>query len=67
MILSTSAGLSGRLFAHLFARRIDVRRALSEAVRLRLADRNLTDAERSRVARLAEHGIVARTSLRELR
>jgi aminoglycoside phosphotransferase (APT) family kinase protein len=52
VILMTSAGAAGRAFARLFARHIDVRSALKEAVELRVADRNVTDAERHAVRRL---------------
>jgi tRNA A-37 threonylcarbamoyl transferase component Bud32 len=52
VILMSSAGRSGRAFGRLFARQIDVRTALREAIEYRLADRNLTDAERTRVAKL---------------
>ena len=52
VILMTSAGAAGRAFAWLFARHADVRRGLDEAVELRLADRNVTHAERRAVRRL---------------
>jgi tRNA A-37 threonylcarbamoyl transferase component Bud32 len=52
VILMTSAGLIGRAFARLFARRVDIRAALGEAVKLRLADRNVTEAEARAVRRL---------------
>jgi tRNA A-37 threonylcarbamoyl transferase component Bud32 len=52
VILMTSAGAAGRAFAWLFARHVDVRSALREAVELRVADRNVTDAERRAVRRL---------------
>ena len=48
----TSAGATGRTFARLFARHVDVRSALHQAVELRVADRNVTDAERRAVQRL---------------
>lgn len=54
VILMTSAGRSGRAFARLFSRHVDVRGALADAVTYRLADRNITPAERARVQRLAE-------------
>ena len=52
VILMTSAGRAGRVFAALFARHVDVRSALRQAVELRVADRNVTDAERRAVRRL---------------
>jgi aminoglycoside phosphotransferase (APT) family kinase protein len=54
VILMTSSGRAGRVFARLFARQIDVRTALREAVELRLADRNVTEAERAAVRKLVE-------------
>ena len=52
VILMTSAGAAGRAFGRVFARHVDVRSALNEAVELRVADRNVTDAERRAVRRL---------------
>jgi Ser/Thr protein kinase RdoA (MazF antagonist) len=54
VILMTSSGRGGRALARLFARQIDVRTALREAVELRLADRNVTETERSAVRKLVE-------------
>jgi Phosphotransferase enzyme family len=57
VILMTSAGPTGRAFARLFSRRVDVRSSLDDAVAYRLADRNLTPAEEGRVrALLASNG-----------
>jgi ligand-binding SRPBCC domain-containing protein/tRNA A-37 threonylcarbamoyl transferase component Bud32 len=52
VILMTSAGAMGRAFARLFSRRLDVRTGLEAAVAYRLADPNVTDAERGRVQAL---------------
>lgn len=57
LILATSAGLSGRWLARLFARHAGagvIRRGLEAASAFRLADPNVTDAERAavRAARL---------------
>ena len=55
LIAETSGGLPGRLFARLFARRVDrdaIRRGLAEASAFRLADPHVTDDERARVRRL---------------
>jgi aminoglycoside phosphotransferase (APT) family kinase protein len=55
VIGATSAGMAGRAFTQLFLRHVDrgeARRALPDAVALRLADPNVTDAERGRVRRL---------------
>lgn len=55
IICVTSGGALGRLFARFFVRHVDrgaVRAALPEAAAFRLADRNVTDAERSRVRRM---------------
>ena len=52
VILMTSAGAAGRAFARLFERHVDSRSGLREAVELRAADRNLTEAERGAVRRL---------------
>ena len=52
LILMTSGGAAGQQFARLFARHVDVRSGLEEAARYRLADRNVTDAERAEVQRL---------------
>jgi aminoglycoside phosphotransferase (APT) family kinase protein len=52
VILLTSAGAAGRGFAWLFARHIDVRSALNQAVELRVADRNVTAVEARAVRRL---------------
>ena len=48
----TSGGAVGQQFARLFARHVDVRSGLEEAAHYRLADRNVTDAERAEVQRL---------------
>jgi aminoglycoside phosphotransferase (APT) family kinase protein len=51
LILETSGGLAGRLLARLFARKMGadpIRRGLQEARAFRLADSNVTDAERER-------------------
>jgi aminoglycoside phosphotransferase (APT) family kinase protein len=51
----TSGGLAGRAFTRLFLRRVDreaATSALPNAVAFRLADPNVTDAERTRVRRL---------------
>ena len=53
LILETSAGLPGRLIAWLFRRQVGrdvIRRGLADASAFRLADPNVTDAERTRVA-----------------
>jgi len=55
VICATSGGRPGRAFAQLFLRHVDraaARRALPDAVALRLADPNLSEAERARVRRL---------------
>jgi aminoglycoside phosphotransferase (APT) family kinase protein len=55
IILETSAGLPGRFLAWLFRRRVGrdvVARGLSEARAYRLADRNVTGAEKRRVRHL---------------
>jgi aminoglycoside phosphotransferase (APT) family kinase protein len=52
VIGATSAGVAGRAFTQLFLRHVDrraARRALPDAVAFRLADSNVTDAERARV------------------
>ncbi len=64
VIGATSAGLPGRAFTRLFLRHVDLeaaRAALPAAAAYRLADRNVTDAERGRVTRLlaAEQSDVA--------
>jgi aminoglycoside phosphotransferase (APT) family kinase protein len=54
VIGATSAGLAGRVFTQLFLRYVDrhaARRALADAVAFRLADPNVTDAERARLRR----------------
>jgi aminoglycoside phosphotransferase (APT) family kinase protein len=54
LILETSGGLPGRILARLFARKVGsarVRRGLSAAREFRLADPNVTRAERARVLR----------------
>ena len=51
----TSGGLRGRAFSRLFLRHVDreaAREALPDAVVFRLADPNVTDAERGRARRL---------------
>jgi Ser/Thr protein kinase RdoA (MazF antagonist) len=52
LILMTSGGRVGQQFAQFFARHVDVRSGLDEAARYRLADRNVTDAERAEIRRL---------------
>jgi streptomycin 6-kinase len=55
VICATSGGAFGRVFARLFLRHVDVaaaRRSLSEAGEHRIADPNVTDAERDRVRKL---------------
>lgn len=52
LILETSAGLPGRLIAWLFRRQVGrdvIRRGLADASAFRLADPNVTDAEKKRV------------------
>jgi aminoglycoside phosphotransferase (APT) family kinase protein len=54
LILETSGGLPGRLLARLFLRNVGgahIRRGLHEAREFRLADPNVSDAERARVRR----------------
>lgn len=52
VILATSSGVTGRLLAREFARLADVETGRSIAIRQRLADPNLTEAERRAVAAL---------------
>jgi aminoglycoside phosphotransferase (APT) family kinase protein len=55
VIGATSGGLAGRAFTQLFLRHVDraaARRALPRAAAFRLADPNVTDAEREQVRRL---------------
>jgi hypothetical protein len=55
VILDTSAGLPGRLIAWLFRRRVGrevIRRGLADASAFRLADSNVTEAEKGRVRAL---------------
>jgi tRNA A-37 threonylcarbamoyl transferase component Bud32 len=55
IILATSSGLPGRLAAHLFRTRVGretIRHGLVDARGFRLADPNVTDAEKERVRRL---------------
>jgi tRNA A-37 threonylcarbamoyl transferase component Bud32 len=52
LILMTSGGEMGRVFAELFSRHVDVHSGLDAAARYRLADPNLTDDERAGVKRL---------------
>ena len=55
VIGATSGGLVGRAFTQLFLRHVDrpaARQALPDAVAFRLADPNVTNAERTRVRRL---------------
>jgi aminoglycoside phosphotransferase (APT) family kinase protein len=55
VIGATSGGWAGRAFTQLFLRHVDrraARRALPQAAAFRLADPNVTDAERARVRRL---------------
>lgn len=55
VLCATSGGLPGRAFGHLFLRHVDrvaVRRALPDAVAFRLADPNVSDAERTNLSRL---------------
>jgi aminoglycoside phosphotransferase (APT) family kinase protein len=61
VICATSGGLPGRVFTRLFLRHVDrhaAQRALADAVAFRLADPNVTDAERQRARRLlaSQHG-----------
>jgi hypothetical protein len=54
IILATSSGLPGRLAARMFRARVGretIRRGLSDARGFRLADPNVTDAEKGRVRR----------------
>lgn len=56
LILATSGGLGGRLLAMAFRSRVGrdiIRAGLAEARTFRLADPNVTDAERARVLRIA--------------
>jgi serine/threonine protein kinase len=56
LILATSGGLPGRVLAHLFGSRVGrsaLARGLPGARAFRLADPNVTDAERARVRRAA--------------
>ncbi|MGH2455723.1 MAG: phosphotransferase [Candidatus Limnocylindria bacterium] len=60
LILRTSGGVPGRLLAWLFRRRAGadvIGEGLSQAIAYRLADANLTDAERARVRALAVRAI----------
>lgn len=55
LILETSAGLPGRLLAWLFRRQVGrhvIRRGVADASAFRLADPNVTDAEKQRVRSL---------------
>jgi tRNA A-37 threonylcarbamoyl transferase component Bud32 len=52
VILATSGGLLGRAFARAFAGHVDVDTGLEAACEYRIADPNVTDAERARVRRL---------------
>jgi tRNA A-37 threonylcarbamoyl transferase component Bud32 len=55
VICATSGGTFGRMFTRFFLGHVDLaaaRKALAEAVELRLADPNVTDAERARVRTL---------------
>jgi aminoglycoside phosphotransferase (APT) family kinase protein len=55
VIGATSGGLGGRAFTRLFLRHVDreaARQALPDAAAVRLADPNVTEAERARVRRL---------------
>jgi hypothetical protein len=55
VICATSGGGFGQLFARFFLRHVDrdaARLALPEAAAFRIADRNVTDAERERVRRM---------------
>jgi aminoglycoside phosphotransferase (APT) family kinase protein len=57
VIGATSGGRKGRVFTRLFLHHVDqgaARAALSDAVAFRLADPNVTDAERARVRRLLD-------------
>jgi hypothetical protein len=59
LILATSGGSPGRALAWLFRRRLGtdvIRRGLPAAAAFRLADPNVTDAERQRVRRLTSDG-----------
>jgi aminoglycoside phosphotransferase (APT) family kinase protein len=52
VIMMTSAGMLGRLFARTFAHHIDVRAGLEEAAAFRIRDRNVSAGEREAVERL---------------
>jgi aminoglycoside phosphotransferase (APT) family kinase protein len=52
VILMTSGGPAGRLFARSFARHVDVRSELAEAAAFRLDDPNVSERERAAVRRL---------------
>jgi len=57
VICATSGGPMGRAFTRLFLRHVDragARRALPDAVAFRLADPNVTNAERARARRLLD-------------
>jgi aminoglycoside phosphotransferase (APT) family kinase protein len=54
VILMTSSGRAGRAFAGAFARHVDVRAGLADAVAFRVADRNVTESEREAVLRLLD-------------
>jgi hypothetical protein len=57
LIFETSAGLPGRLAAGIFRARVGadaVRRGLADAARFRLADMNVTAAEKHRVRRMRD-------------
>ena len=49
LILMTSGGEAGKVFAELFARHVDVRAGLTEAAGYRLADPNVSEEERASV------------------
>jgi tRNA A-37 threonylcarbamoyl transferase component Bud32 len=56
VILMTSAGVGGRVFARLFARQLDVRSGREAAAEYRLADPNVTVDEARRVRALLTRG-----------
>jgi ligand-binding SRPBCC domain-containing protein len=60
VILMTSAGLGGRVFARLFARQLDVAAGLEDAKAYRLADPNVRDDERRRVRELGADEVLER-------
>jgi ligand-binding SRPBCC domain-containing protein len=63
LILTTSGGLAGKALAQLFGRRLDIRTGLEDAAAYRLADPNVTDAERARVRAVAGHELLERSQV----